>query len=349
MRFGLIGAGCIGQLRARALRKVEGASLVAVADVESTRAAMLARPAGAMTAASAADLLGVDSIDAVIVSTPPPFHEEAAVASLRAGKHVLCEKPLSNSVEACRRMVDAAGDNGKMLATGFNHRFFPAVQFLKKTVAAGVIGKLNHVRAFAGHEGLTQFRAAWEYEKNVIGGGALMDVGIHIIDLTAHILGDVREVFGIATGSVFNLTGSEDNGFGLLRSSNGAVATLHASWTEWKGYRFYIEAYGDRGMVRAFYAPMMNMLITKEAAESTPRRRFKFYPAITMKEKLFGWQDTVVETFRQEISEFMALCGGGRAEQIADGRAGLRAVEIANAIYRSSAEGQPITLSSGGD
>lgn len=345
MQVGLIGAGCIGQLRSLALRKISGAKLVAVTDMDPQRATQAAAAAGAKVFSDAAELLGRRDVEAVIVSTPPQFHEEAVLAALAAGKHVLCEKPLSNSLEACARMVKAADESGKTLATGFNQRYFPAIQFLKKALADGRIGRLDHVRAFAGHEGLSQFRAPWEYDKNVIGGGALMDAGIHMIDLVAYVLGDVREVFGIATDKVWKLNGAEDNGFALLRNSGGAVATLHTSWSEWKGYRFYIEAYGDRGMVRAFYAPMFNMLITMESSGGKKRRSFVFYPDIILKEKLFGWQSTVVETFRQELIDFMALCRGGQAGSIADGFAGFRAVEIANAVYRSSAETRMVTLS----
>jgi predicted dehydrogenase len=344
MRFGLIGAGCIGGLRAQALAKVPGAKLIAVTDVDQQRAAQVGAPAKARVRKDVAELISSNQVDAVIVSTPPQFHEEAALAALAAGKHVLCEKPLSNSLDACRRMVEAAQKSGKTLTTGFNHRYFPAIRFLKRTLADGVIGKLDHIRAFAGHEGLSQFRAAWEYDKDVIGGGALMDVGIHLIDLAAYVLGDVREVFGLTSNRVWNLPG-EDNGFALLRSANGTVATLHASWSEWKGYRFYVEAYGDKGMVRAYYAPMMNLLIQKPTPESKSRRRFLFYPMIAMREKLFGWQSTVIETFRQELIDFISLSRGGEPGQIADGCAGLRAVEIANAVYRSSIEKQEIILS----
>ena len=344
MHFGLIGAGCIGRLRAEALRKIPAAKLVAVTEIDQARAAGLAAPAHARACKDLDELLGLDEIEAVIVSTPPQSHEEAVLAALAAGKHVLCEKPLSNSLEACRRMVEAAHESGKTLTTGFNQRYFEAIKFLKKALADGLIGRLDHVRAFAGHEGLSQFRAPWEYDKNVIGGGALMDVGIHMIDLTAYVLGDVHEVFGVATEKVWKLKGAEDNGFALLRSSAGAVATLHASWSEWKGYRFYIEAYGDKGMVRAFYAPMFNMLITKETFDGQARRRFAFYPEIIVKEKLFGWQTTVIETFRQELRDFIGLCRGEKAAVIADGFAGFRAVEIANAVYRSSTEQRKIDL-----
>ncbi len=344
MRFGLIGAGCIGNLRARALAKISGAKLVAVTDITAAAAAAIAGPAGARVAANAEALFTAADIDTVIVSTPPQYHEQAVLAALAAGKHVLCEKPLANSLDACRRMVCAARNHGKILTTGFNHRYFPAIQFLKKAVADGTIGKLNHVRAFAGHEGLSQFRSASEYDKKVIGGGALLDVGIHLIDLTAYVLGDVRDVYGVATGAVWNLPETEDNGFALLRNSTGAVAALHASWTEWKGYRFYLEAYGDRGMVRAYYAPMMHLLIEMDKPGGARRRSRSFYPLLAMKEKFFGWQSTVVETFRQELGDFIALASGGHPTTIADGYAGLRAVEIANAVYRSTAENKAVEL-----
>jgi len=344
MRFGLIGAGCVGQLRAKALGKTLGATLVAVSDVNPQAASKIAKASDRCIVCDPREIFESDEIDAIIVSTPPQFHEQAVLAALAAGKHVLCEKPLANSLEACRRMVVAAGERKKILTTGFNHRYFPAIQFLKKTIAEGTIGKLNHVRAFAGHEGLSQFRSPSEYDPNAIGGGALFDVGIHLIDLTAHVLGDVREVSGIATGTVWNLPGAEDNGFALLRSSAGVVATLQASWTEWKGYRFYLEAYGDRGMVRAYYAPMMHLLIAMDKPGGVRRTSRSFYPLNIVKEKLLGWQGTVIETFRQELSDFIALAAGEERSAIADGYAGFRAIEIANAVYRSTAEKRPVSL-----
>ncbi len=349
MRFGIIGAGCIGHLRAKALDRLVGAKLVSVSDVNATASAAIAGPRQARVASDAEVLFTADDIDAVIVCTPPQFHEQTVLKALAAGKHVLCEKPLANSVEACRRMVQAARDHGKILTTGFNHRYFPAIQFLRKTIGEGTIGKLNHVRAFAGHEGLSQFRSASEHDPEVIGGGALLDVGIHLIDLTAHVLGDVSEVSGVATGSVWNLPGAEDNGFALLRSSSGVVATLHASWTEWKGYRFYLEAYGNRGMVRAYYAPMMHLLIAMDKPGGVRRKSRSFYPLLAIKEKLFGWQSTVVETFRQELTDFIALAAGAKPTAIADGYAGFRAVEIANAIYRSTAAKQTVALLTPGE
>ena len=343
MRFGLIGAGCIGQIRVQALKKTESCELSAVADMDRGRARAIASSGKAEIFDDYQTMLASENVDAVIVSTPPQFHEEIVVSTLEAGKHVLCEKPLGNSVEACRRMVEASRRTGKALATGFNHRYFPAVQFIKQTVETGGIGDLDHVRAFAGHSGLSEFRSPWEYDKKVMGGGALMDVGIHIIDLARYILGEVDEVYGVSTTNVWKLGESEDNGIAIIRSTQGKYATLQATWTEWKGYRFHIEAYGTKGMVRASYAPMMSMVIQMDKLGGRRLRKWNFYPKNIIKEKLYGWQSTVVETFRQEFMDFVRLCGGEKGA-IADGFSGFRAVEIANAIYRSTEDKQLIRL-----
>ena len=212
MQFGLIGAGGIGKVRAQALILTEGCRLSAVTDRDENRVLALAAATGAQTCPDFRELLKIESLDAVIISTPPQFHEEIAVAAMEAGKHVLCEKPLANSVDAARRMVETARLCGRTLATGFNHRYFEAVQFVKETLDSGAIGELDHIRAFAGHTGLSEFSAPWMHDKEVIGGGALLDNGIHIIDLTRYLLGEVVEVYGVATNRVWKLDRSEEIG-----------------------------------------------------------------------------------------------------------------------------------------
>jgi len=310
--------------------------------VDAARARAVAPP-GAAVYDDYRRLLDGGEVDAVIVSTPPGSHEEIVCAALGAGKHVLCEKPLAGTVEACRRMVETARRAGRALATGFNHRYFPAIQFVKQALASGRIGELDHVRAFAGHAGLSEFKAPWMYDKDVMGGGALMDNGIHLIDLTRYLLGEVDEVCGVATGNVWKLDRVEDNGFAILRSPEGKHATLQASWTEWKGYRFYVEAYGDRGMARAYYAPMMSMAVYLDRPGGVRRRAFNFYPRSIVREKVHGWQSTVELAFAEEYRDFVSLCAG-HAGEIADGFAGLRATEIAHAVYQSTEERRAVKL-----
>jgi len=344
VNFGLVGAGAIGLLRARAVGRTPECRLMAVADQDATRA-RAAAPPGAQACDDYRRIIERPDVEAVIVSTPPASHQEIALAALAAGKHVLCEKPLANSVAACRQMVEAARAAGRLLATGFNHRYFPAVRFLKETLDSGRIGELDHVRAFAGHQGLSQFQAPWMYSQEAIGGGALCDVGLHVIDLVRYVLGEVTEVFGAATANIWKLGGAEDNGFALLRSPAGKVATLHATWTEWKGYGFFVEAYGDRGMARAAYAPMFAMAISMERPGGERRRHQRLYPWIAVREKLRGWQTTTCLAFEEELADFVRLARDPAARvHLADGVAGWRAIEIANAVYQSSLSRQAVRL-----
>jgi predicted dehydrogenase len=341
MNFGLVGAGGIGAVRGNALRATPGCRLAAVADLDPVRSQRVA--AGARCFGHYRELLAAPEVEAVVVSTPPPSHEEIVTAALEAGKHVLCEKPLAPHPEAARRMVEAARRAGRVLTTGFNHRYFPAVKFLKRALDSGRLGKLDHVRAFAGHEGLSQFSAPWMYDKEVIGGGALMDVGIHLIDLVRYLLGEVSQVYGVASGRVWGLP-AEDNGIAILRSPGGVPATLHATWSEWKGYRFYVEAYGDRGMARAYYAPMFALAVCADRPGGLRRREFHFFPRILLREKIRGWQTTTSLAFQEELRDFVRLAAGDTRVALADGFAGWRAIQIAHAVYRSSATGQVITL-----
>jgi predicted dehydrogenase len=345
IRFAQVGAGVIGQLRAQALRDLPGTSLRYVFDVDEAAARALAEQHGARATTDYNGLLAIEDFDVVIVSSPPQFHEAQVVAALEAGKDVLCEKPLANSLDAARNMVETARRLGRTLTTGFNHRYFPAIQTVKRAIDDGLIGELDHVRAFAGHQGLSQFRAPWEYDKAIVGGGALMDVGIHMMDLTRYLLGEVNEVYGKATSNVWNLDGSEDNGMLLLRSTAGKYATFQATWSEWKGYRFHIEAYGTHGMARAYYAPMMSTVITMDEPGGAPEKSRNFYPEVILREKLQGWQWTVQQTFQQELADFQRVLRGETSPTIADGFAGFRAVEIANAVYRCTQENVPIPLS----
>ncbi|MCZ6766804.1 MAG: Gfo/Idh/MocA family oxidoreductase, partial [bacterium] len=155
--------------------------------------------------------------------------------------------------------------------------------------------------------------------------------------------GDIEEVFGIASSNIWDLDGSEDNGYALMRSPRGEIATLHATWSEWKGYRFHIEAYGDRGMARAYYAPMMSMLVSMDRPGGRRRRKYHFYPSNIIREKLRGWQSTTERTFHSEFADFLKLCKGEKGD-IADGFDGFRAVEIANAVYRCTEEKKSIRL-----
>ncbi len=345
LRIALVGAGGIGKVRADALAHSEDCVLVGVADPDLSRAQAIAQPVGALAVADHQALLSWGKFDALVVSAPPQFHERITTDAFAAGKHVLCEKPLSNSVESCRRMLAAAKQHDRVLATGFNHRYFPCIRLVKEAIESGDLGDLDHVRSFAGHVGLGELQGApWLTDPKVMGGGSLMDNGIHVLDLTCHVLGEVESVMGAYSDRVWDIAGAESNGFALLRSSEGKVATMQASWTEWRGYKFWVAAYGSRGTAWGYYAPMAGMVVTMDKPGGKPKRHYELFPRVNLTEKARGWRFTVIQTFLREFSDLKRLIGGERGI-IADGFDGLRAVEIAQAVRKSWDERRSVELS----
>jgi predicted dehydrogenase len=252
MNYGLIGCGGIGWLRAQALQQIKGDYLLTVHDLDESRAYALASRYGSSVESSWGNLIKRDDVEAVIVSTPPSLHAEMAITALEAGKHVLCEKPLARTPEECRQILEAAEKSGTFLATGFNYRFYPSILKARDLFDAGLIGELDYIRSYSGYTAADHDHD-WLHDYNVMGGGALRDNGIHLIDLTTYFLGDVEEVKGVASNAVWGFQGCEDNGFVLMRNTAGNIASLQASWTEWQGYKFLIEIYGTRGCILLSY------------------------------------------------------------------------------------------------
>lgn len=343
MRIGVVGAGRAGRLRIRSIVEDPGTELVAVSVVNKSLAEAAVAGGSARAFTDLSSFLD-EEMDAVLVSTPPHLHEEACVAAFAKGAHVLCEKPLSNTVEGGQRIVDAAVAADRILAIGFNLRYYPFVSFARAAVDRGDIGNIDHVRIFGGHTGLHNFSADWQYKMPHSGGGAMMDIGIHMTDLARYFLGEIISVYGVMTEKIWHLDGSEDNAMAIFKNPDGLVATYHTTWAEWKGYKSIVEVYGDRGMVRGAYAPMQSLLITKERTDGPAKKVRKFYPEIMIREKLKTWQSTCLISFKEELKDFQQMAKGNYKVALADGHAGLRALEVAQAVRRSTETGQEITL-----
>lgn len=342
MRVAVLGAGVIGKLRCATVLDNSRTQLVAVADVDLERA-RTAGGSGVGVHADYRELLDNHELDAVIVSSPVHFHEEMCVAAFEKGCHVLCEKPLSNSLESARAIAAAAERTGRTLGVGFNMRYYPSVKYLTDVVEAGTIGPIDHLRVFGGHDGLAGFRADWMYQGHLSGGGAMMDVGIHVTDLVNHIAGDIVQVSGFATGNIWNVEGSEDNALAVMRTERDIPILYQATWTEWKGYGTFVEAYGPLGMVRAHYAPMSNVLITQDKPGGERKTTRKRYPEIALREKLRGWETTTKLTFDEELADFLDMIEG-KGVRLADGKRGVLAVEVAQAVYLSTRERRTVNL-----
>ena len=342
MRIGVIGAaGKIGQMRVATVLAEPRAELAAVMDMSMEKAREHAHGAPAFTDL---DAFLATPMDAVVISTPAHVREPLCLAAFQAGLHVLSEKPLHHTVEGSARILAAAKAAKRHLGAGFNMRYYPAFSYIRDVMESGRIGEIDHIRIYGGHEGLPKFAFDWEYKAEVSGGGALWDVGIHMTDMARHLMGEITEVYGVATEKVWKVKGSEDNAMAIFKAPSGVSAIYQATWTDWKGYKSAVEVYGSHGMVRGAYAPMENMLITMAEPGGPTTVTRNRYRGIQIREKLRSWKTTALASFQQELAEFIDLTEGKKGLRIADGHAALRAVEIAAAVPESSRTGQPVRL-----
>ena len=325
LRFGLIGCGDIGRLRAEAVARA-GQTLAALCDPDAARVAAVAKVAGGAVAADWKQLIAREDVDAVIVSTPPSLHAEMCIVAAEAGKHVLCEKPLALDSREGKAIVAAAERCRVSIATGFNYRFYPSFKLAKQLLAEGRIGPLDHIRSFGGYSA-SSHNQPWVHDVRTAGGGALRDIGIHLLDLTCDFMGPVVDVHGMSTGSVWKYPGCEDNGFALLRGASGVVASVQASWTEWRKYRFSVELYGPLGFIQATCFPMTTEVRWSSEVSGPQRSQTERFLGTMINEKLHSYRRIVVDSFIEEHAAF-ARYAAGEPSRVASAFDGMRTLEI---------------------
>ena len=241
----IIGCGLIGQKRAKAL---SGAKLVACADLNLERAEALARSFPGVAASNhLEEVLSLPEVEVVLVATQHDSLVEIALKAVRAGKHVLVEKPAARSVRELDGLILAAEGADVRVRVGFNHRYHPALQKARALVSAGEIGELMYLRWRYGHGGRLGYEKEWRADPKISGGGELIDQGVHLIDLSRWFLGDFDKTAGFAHTYFWPMK-VEDNGFMILRTPLEQTAFLHVSCTEWKNL-FSFEIYGKTGKI----------------------------------------------------------------------------------------------------
>jgi predicted dehydrogenase len=247
--FAVIGCGLIGRKRVAALTSPsarlapEAAPLLYTCDLDPARAAELARLAPRCTAVTDYEVILADPrVSAVIVSTLNASLAPLTLAAVRAGKHVLVEKPGALRAAQLREVQAAARATGARVRLGYNHRFHPALQRARALVDAGELGPLMFLRGRYGHGGRKGYDREWRADPARSGGGELIDQGVHLIDLAGWFLGEFPTVAGHAATYFWDMP-VDDNAFLSLRTATGQTAWLHVSCTEWKNL-FSLEIYG---------------------------------------------------------------------------------------------------------
>ncbi len=248
MNFGIIGCGLIGQKRANAIRAA-GGKVIGCADLTLERAASLASSSKAKLATSNYhELLTHPDLNAVVVATLHNVLPEITEAALKAGKHVLVEKPAGRYAHELEPLHELAMAKNLKVRIGFNHRFHRAFQKARELVDEGAIGPLMFLRARYGHGGRAGYDKEWRADPKLSGGGEMIDQGVHLIDLSRWFLGDFADSTGFAHTYYWDMP-VDDNAFMMLKTASNQVAWLHASCSEWKN-TFSMEIYGRDGKLQ---------------------------------------------------------------------------------------------------
>lgn len=267
LKVGVIGCGSIAKFRhLPEYAANEAAEIIAVCDIVSERAEDAAKTYDAKAYTDYEELLKDEAIDVISVCLPNNLHAPVSIAALKAGKHVLCEKPMATSSEEADEMIMAAKENGKKLMIGHNQRFVASHEKAKEMIAKGELGKIYSFRTAFGHGGPEGWsidgRESWFFNKEEAFIGAMGDLGVHKTDLIRYILGeDVVEVGGFVETSAKEATDVDDNAVCVLKMDSGIIGTLAASWSYNAAQDNSTVIYGEKATLRLEDDPVHSLII----------------------------------------------------------------------------------------
>jgi predicted dehydrogenase len=352
----IVGCGRIGEREAEAVGSIADLKLVAVSDIGPAFRDKAVRMGGKYECDVLHEwrhLVARSDIDIVVVATPNAFHKNIAIEAMKNGKHVVVEKPLASSVEDAEEMVLTAQRQGVHLMTNFNHRRHDHNARAQELIAQGVIGRPVFVRGRIGHgrfilgtspagQGRLQCVDSWYTDAAEAGGGAFIDNGVHLLDLARWFMDDefveaqgsvtstmdVCEKLADGSLKVKRASDCEDNGFGVFKTRDGRVASLHSSWTQWQGYLF-VEIVGTHGMITVDNDQIQGHVTYQSfTRHGDPIGNVREVPPLAKPDP----------SWRLQLEELLAAIREGR-EPRPNGLDGLQALRMVDALYRSAASG----------
>lgn len=341
--FAIVGTGMIAEVHAAAIAAAPEARLVAVYSRGAEARANFAATHGCRAAASLAELVADPEVRAVCITTPSGAHAEAAVPLLEAGKAVLCEKPLEVSLDACDRIVAAAARGRAVLAGVFQMRLGRGAKLLKAAIDAGRFGRLTSCSAYIKwwREPSYYTSSKWKGTWALDGGGALINQGIHAVDLLQWLVGLPQEVAGFCGTLAHAGIEAEDTVAAALKFPHGALGVIEAATSAYPGSDLRIEIIGDRGTA----ALVNDRIVRWEFAEPQPDDdavlRADGGAAITG-----GTSDPKAmsnEGHHQLVRDLALALRDGRPPLI-PGAEARRAVQLVLAIYESARRGRTVAL-----
>ena len=271
--IGMIGCGKIAQVRhIPEYADNPDAELKGFFDLSFERAQEMADKYGGKAYAAVEDLLADPEIDAVSVCVANNAHADLSIKALKAGKHVLCEKPMAITLEECEAMVAEAKKAGKFLMIGHNQRLAKAHVTAKKLIDDGLIGRVITFRTTFGHGGpetwsITPGKNVWFFDRKRAAMGAMADLGVHKTDLIQFLTGQrvVKTTARLTTldkrGADGKLIGVDDNAVCIYEMSGGILGTMTASWTYYGAEDNSTILYGEKGIMRIYDDPHHSIVV----------------------------------------------------------------------------------------
>lgn len=303
------------------------AKLVAVADINEARAKEMAeRFQVPHVYTDYREMLQREDIQAVSVCTPNYLHGEQTIAAAKAGKHILCEKPMALSLGEAQMMIEAANKAGVQLMVGFTHRFHFFNQKAKELLADGAIGRPYTIRVRFAHRGpYTSWVAQtdWFFDSKRAGGGAVLDMGIHALDIIRYVLGAEVRTISANLATFAQDIQDEDTALINLEMSNGSLGYIETGWHSWPG-ALGLEIYGSKGSMIVDYQTPLRLWTQEKGWEE-----FKDFPIGG------GWP--------AEVNYFLDALS--KDEKVSpNGEDGLISLRSALAIYESHRTGRRVSI-----
>jgi predicted dehydrogenase len=322
----IIGAGNVGGIRGRVIQNSPESRVRIVADIDPAHAHDLAASLQCEATTDWRRAIQSNEVDLVVVCTPTKFHAPATLAALRAGKHVLCEKPLARSSMEAEEVIETAEARRLVLKTGFNYRYMGHVRKTKDLIAMSALGPLYFLRCRYGHGGRPDYQKHWCTDQELSGGGVLLEQGIHVIDLVRHLLDEPTHVLAETSRWFWDFPEVEDNCFLLLKTQQSLTAQIHLSWTQWINI-FSLEIFGKDGYLHlsgrdGHYGPQRLVWGKRQFNHSRPEEEVFEFPSPDDSWKC-EWDDFIdaVHTRREPM-------GGGTDS--------MQALRLVDAAYESS-------------
>lgn len=342
--FGIIGCGMISRFHARAIGDVKGARLVACYNRSPKPAKKLADEFGCKAYDSLEAMLADPEIDAVTIGTPSGAHLEPGLASAKAGKHLLIEKPLEVTLKKCDRLISECERQGVQLGTIFPSRFHDSSRKLKQAVDAQRFGRMTMADAYVKWYRSQQYydSGAWRGTWALDGGGALMNQAIHSVDLLTWLAGPVTEVFARTATLAHERIEVEDTAVASLVFASGALGTIAATTAAYPGYLKRIEIHGSEGSAVLEEEDLKKWDFAKKSRHD----KAILQSMQATRSSGGGAADPAAIGYHghaEVVRDFVKAIGENRPPAI-DGHEGRRSVEIILAIYKSARIGKPVKL-----